>query len=378
MGDDTDEGYESIVSSTSGQSCTTWAGIQGTLADPREKESKEQVIAKIDALYESGVPFFTKRAIRALSDQLKTKTTPGDKIVTEDLTGASIEWKVKIGKSIELIFGEDCPENRKECVYSEAGVGYRSRSMLKQSLDWYGVEDTAYEPLSLTYRICRLDPNSKTRETIPDDLENIKDRETVTKDFQEKFQAWEESETCAHFKSILSSEVSGHEINKIVGLACGSLALPNNEQATNQTAVLVSVRKWLKEREKKDDISCYIQDPMNTSVDREVLTDIGFEMIDDPRGWLEIDERSVVLSVAPNVPVKEIIADTARPAVVIWNRVPDEDTDSTDPDTARVREMMAGYKLHEFGDEERWADVAIYTRESKVAPVPRADGMFQN
>jgi hypothetical protein len=50
----------------------------------------------------------------------------------------------------------------------------------------------------------------------------------------------------------------------------------------------------------------------------------------------------------------------------------------TDPDTARVREMMAGYKLHEFGDEERWADVAIYTRESKVAPVPRADGMFQN
>jgi hypothetical protein len=116
MGDDTDEGYESIVSSTSGQSCTTWAGIQGTLADPREKESKEEVIAKIDALYESGVPFFTKRAIRALSDQLKTKTTPGDKIVTEDLTGASIEWKVKIGKSIELIFGEDCPENRKECV----------------------------------------------------------------------------------------------------------------------------------------------------------------------------------------------------------------------------------------------------------------------
>jgi hypothetical protein len=67
---------------------------------------------------------------------------------------------------------------------------------------------------------------------------------------------------------------------------------------------------------------------MNTSVDREVLTDIGFEMIDDPRGWLEIDERSVVLSVAPNVPVKEIIADTARPAVVIWNRVPNEDTDS--------------------------------------------------
>lgn len=41
-------------------------------------------------------------------------------------------------------------------------------------------------------------------------------------------------------------------------------------------------------------------------------------MIEDPHGWLEIDERSVVSSVAPNVPVKDIIAETSRPAVVIW------------------------------------------------------------
>jgi hypothetical protein len=88
------------------------------------------------------------------------------------------------------------------------------------------------------------------------------------------------------------------------------------------------VRKWLKEEDQNGDISCYMQDPMNTSVDREVLADIGFEMIDDPRGWLEIDERSVVLSVAPNVPVKEIVADIARPAAVIWNRVNNEDKDS--------------------------------------------------
>lgn len=48
----------------------------------------------------------------------------------------------------------------------------------------------------------------------------------------------------------------------------------------------------------------------------------------------------------------------------------------TDPDTARVRKMMTGYKLHEFGDEETWSDVVIYTRESKVAPIPREDGTF--
>lgn len=115
MGDDMEEGREAIMSSTSRQSYTIWAVCQGALVDARETETKEQAIARIDALYESGIPFFTKRAIRALSDQLKTQNTPGDKIITKDLIGARVEWRVKLGKSIDLIFGED-PENKKECV----------------------------------------------------------------------------------------------------------------------------------------------------------------------------------------------------------------------------------------------------------------------
>jgi hypothetical protein len=106
---------EAIMNSTSQQSYTTWAVIQGTLIDPRETETKEQAIAHIDALYKSGIPFFTKWAMRALSDQLKTQTTPGDKIITKDLTGARIEWRVKLGKTIDLIFGED-RENKKEYI----------------------------------------------------------------------------------------------------------------------------------------------------------------------------------------------------------------------------------------------------------------------
>lgn len=48
-------------------------------------------------------------------------------------------------------------------------------------------------------------------------------------------------------------------------------------------------------------------------------------MIEDPRGWLEVDEHSILLSIAPNVPVKEIIADIARPAAIIWCRVEFDD-----------------------------------------------------
>lgn len=66
---------------------------------------------------------------------------------------------------------------------------------------------------------------------------------------------------------------------------------------------------------------CYAQDPGYRSVDREVLKAHGIEVIDDPRAWLEIDGESIVVSVSPNVPVKEIVADITQPAIIIWERV---------------------------------------------------------
>lgn len=99
MGDNEDDGLRSIFSSSSSQSYTTWAVHEARLIEPRETPSKEQAIAFIDELYESKTPFFTKKAIGELAAQLKTQGTAGDTIITKDLTGASLEWKVKVGKS---------------------------------------------------------------------------------------------------------------------------------------------------------------------------------------------------------------------------------------------------------------------------------------
>lgn len=69
-----------------------------------------------------------------------------------------------------------------------------------------------------------------------------------------------------------------------------------------------------------------MQDPEYTSVDREILDGFGLQTVDDPEGFLKVDEQSIVLSIAPNVPVKHIIADIARPAVVIWFHVEEKGT----------------------------------------------------
>jgi hypothetical protein len=60
---------------------------------------------------------------------------------------------------------------------------------------------------------------------------------------------------------------------------------------------------------------------MYEDVDREVLGELGMTVLDNPRGFLEVDESTVVFAQAPGVAVRQIVADIARPAVMIWDRV---------------------------------------------------------
>lgn len=67
---------------------------------------------------------------------------------------------------------------------------------------------------------------------------------------------------------------------------------------------------------------CYIQDPVYNEIDKSILGGLGMVVLDDPNGFLEVDENSFVVSIAANVPVKEIILENAKPAIVIWDSFP--------------------------------------------------------
>lgn len=54
-------------------------------------------------------------------------------------------------------------------------------------------------------------------------------------------QAWEKSENCRRFKVILS-KATGHKINNIVGLACGSLSRSDRNNTASQHALLITAK----------------------------------------------------------------------------------------------------------------------------------------
>lgn len=92
------EGTVFGFSSTSPQGFTSWEFVEPNLAEPREEITVEQAKAVLDDFWNSGKPIFTREAIRDLYEQMKAHTSAGGNIITKDITGASIEWKVRIGE----------------------------------------------------------------------------------------------------------------------------------------------------------------------------------------------------------------------------------------------------------------------------------------
>ncbi len=139
-------------------------------------------------------------------------------------------------------------------------------------------------------------------------------------------QRWEASEPCKQLRSALVSAKTPFDIGKIMGLACAPMVSSHQEQwarrSAFQHALILALRDILgKMNGNIDRIICYAQDPAYTKNDESVLQGSGITVLDGPQAFLEVDGSTVVISCAANVPAKQIISDLARQAVMIWDRI---------------------------------------------------------
>jgi len=141
--------------------------------------------------------------------------------------------------------------------------------------------------------------------------------------YQSSRKAWLDSQTFLSLKAQLDSITFPVSINKIVCFGLGTMAHPyeNKRPRSNiQHAAVESLMEILKKRH-GDDIRCYAQDPAYVDSDKALLESIGIETIEDPKGFLEVDGKTLVVSVAPNVCVRQIVADLQWPGAMLWNTV---------------------------------------------------------
>jgi hypothetical protein len=135
---------------------------------------------------------------------------------------------------------------------------------------------------------------------------------------------WLGSQTFLSLKAQLDAITFPIFVSKIVCFALGSLSpRPGSDGSSSRThaiqhAAVETLISYFKERAGHD-IYCYAQDPAYSDSDKEFLETIGIDVIEDPNGFLEVDENTFVVSISPDVPVNIIVPDLQQPAAMLWN-----------------------------------------------------------
>ncbi|KAI1473039.1 uncharacterized protein F4812DRAFT_454858 [Daldinia caldariorum] len=161
---------------------------------------------------------------------------------------------------------------------------------------------------------------------------------------------WESNEICRSLSNTLKA-ILPSTINKIIAFglgAIGNLDLSSpfriyDIQSYREHAYVLTIARALNEIKgaNEDEVAIYLQDPTYTTVCREVLTGtFGFNIINGygARGFAMVDENTLMLGHHPNFPLREIIADIARPAAMC---VPFFDKESFDKLPTRNKVILA-------------------------------------
>lgn len=156
--------------------------------------------------------------------------------------------------------------------------------------------------------------------------------------FNEKRSSWETSTSCTLLRSQLGRLLGTRKVTKVICFGLGDMCrqppewfqrqMASNggslESTVDDSMVQHSIAVTLADVCRKDETShvqLLAQDPDYTEQTKAILERTGFTIVGNfgAGGFAEIDGSSVVFSVFPEAPVKQIIADVARPAVIITN-----------------------------------------------------------
>ncbi|EKV05092.1 Sensitivity To Red Light Reduced-like, SRR1 [Penicillium digitatum] len=313
----------------------------------------DKAIELLKEWYDNGKPFFTKKELENVSNQLHRRYNTRRKsnsqkqlISVKGLTGSKISYEVVTG---QLHMGA---ARNEDWEIQQPKITYLCYEQLISAVSsGKGLLEEAFFPLQIEHFMLVRASDTK----LPISTPYIENRVAVDEFLQNTLKSWKESPEWQMLKALLK-HVASHEITKIIGIASGSMEFgPDDEDCTYRSAIQHSLMIALKESIEDmndEEIRFYAQEPRYTAVDTWALAEHGCEVLEDPKALLEIDNDCILFSCCPALPLKDITVDFARPAMLIWDRVIYEgDRGLHNPNSARVMNMVEDeYDLYLFWD----------------------------
>jgi hypothetical protein len=153
--------------------------------------------------------------------------------------------------------------------------------------------------------------------------------------FDEKDYLWQNSITCKRLAALVQDLLGTNIVKKVLCFGLGDFCrsapewLRKQHDSGDGTSDVKNVMGCMIQHSMaltiaqiccgNGTISLHAQDPEYTSAAEEILTKKNFKIVGHhgAGGFAEIDEESIVISAFAAAPVKQIIADLARPALII-------------------------------------------------------------
>jgi hypothetical protein len=129
---------------------------------------------------------------------------------------------------------------------------------------------------------------------------------------------WKGKPAFSDLTSFFGDATVKQKIKKIVCFGLGTMAQPHGMSAGSflQHAIIKSIADAL-----GGNVPIFLQDPAYTGNDTNLLSGLGMTVVNDPKAFLQVDTQTLVVAVAPDIPLRQIIADLAEPAAMIWKGV---------------------------------------------------------
>ncbi|KAL2869661.1 uncharacterized protein BJX67DRAFT_319048 [Aspergillus lucknowensis] len=298
--------------------------LNGKDADEWKPSDPAEAAANIDKWYSEGRLLFPRDVLQHVRDQLRKPLVRGDTILVQAFDGSVYDYSVRTGETRSLYSriteddSDGAQDKEEKWMMTTPAIRYTSIESLKADLEWS--LSRAYCSIGLSHFMVRVD----TEPEPPGDLD------AGLKFFNSVFEEWKGSEAWRDIKSTVLSLRLRTQIHKVIGMACGEFTGPGPSRLKRhavQHVLLLLLKEALQVGHLgAKNVACYAQDPAYTSTDQSVLERSGITVAEDPGGFLEMDNRSLVFSCAPNICVKQIIADTVRPPIMFLCTVREDES----------------------------------------------------
>ncbi|KAI1147962.1 hypothetical protein F4825DRAFT_470804 [Nemania diffusa] len=332
-------------------------------ASPEIKRQMEEHAQIIRSLYDGDIPLFTKHGLRRAGQQLDQYAEgklENNEMLIDNIKGNTI--RVPIPGLLDLVFlaGHKLVVNRRPLIK------YGTIQCLTAKVEFpIWNPDTAYLTLDPVY--VYTSPNSNTTLSASK-LEQLLKTSKLE---------WESTPQYAALATLVASSPVLSKARKIVGFALGPVVGPDSVGERDncslmQYCLLLSLRELVAARSSSsssgsDEVRCFAQDPDLCPAAAEALQSAGVAVLDDPYAFTEVDDATVVVSISPNVPVKQVIAEIARPAAIMWLAASVDEEKGirlTDPTSTKVEGMLENeYVDLNFPYYEPFRDITLYARK---------------